>query len=80
MEAASAMVTTTSYASPARPSIPPPPHAPSTYSPSKSSSKNNNKKCKANDNKKIPSPAIGNTNNASTPPWSVPYNPWTSVV
>jgi hypothetical protein len=43
------------------------------------SSKNNNKKHKANDNKKISSPATGN-NNTSTPSWSVPYNPWTGVI
>jgi hypothetical protein len=49
------------------------------YSSSKNSGKNNKKKKrKANDNKKIPSPAT--SNNAPSPPWSTSFNQWTGVI
>jgi hypothetical protein len=79
MEAASALVAGTSSTPPARPPLPPPASTPpATYLSSKNSSKNNNKKRKANDNKKIPSPAT--SNNAPAPMWSSSFNSWTGVV
>jgi hypothetical protein len=79
MEALSALVAGTSSTPPARPPLPPPASTPpATYLSSKNSSKNNNKKRKANDNKKIPSPAT--SNNAPAPMWSSSFNSWTGVV
>jgi hypothetical protein len=77
VEVVSALVTGTTSVPSAWLPMPPQVQAP-PYSTSKNSGKNNNKKCKANDNKKISSPSTGT--NVTMPPWLAPYNPWTGLV